>query len=81
MTPEPLSGTAPGRHPGRMAATYAGTRTTTIAAPAQRVHALTDDVREWPRWSPWRASTPQIRRACSGPMPGVGWLKRVAESR
>ena len=66
-----------------MAATYTVTRTTTIAAPAERVHALTGDVREWPQWSPWRASTRRSGVPAPARMPGVGGarLKRVAESR
>ena len=64
MTPEPLSGTAQAPSP------YTGTRTTTIAAPTERVHALTDDVREWPQWSPWRASTRRSGTPAPARMPG-----------
>ena len=59
-------------HTVRMARPYTVTRTTTIAAPAQRVHALVGDFHAWPQWSPWEGLDPQMRRTYSGPDAGVG---------
>lgn len=43
-----------------------------IEAPADRVHALLDDFREWQKWSPWEGVDPNLRRDYSGPDHGVG---------
>jgi len=51
---------------------YTVTRSTTIAAPLQRVHALVADFHEWPRWSPWEDLDPAMRRSYSGADAGVG---------
>lgn len=48
------------------------TRSTTIAAPRERVHALIDDFREWRRWSPWEDVDPELRRDYSGADSGAG---------
>lgn len=48
------------------------TRSTTIAAPRERVHGLIDDFREWRRWSPWEDVDPELRRDYSGADSGVG---------
>ena len=63
---------APAGHTGCMATPYTVTRTTTIAAPAERVHALVNDFHEWSRWSPWEDYDPQMRRTYTGPDSGVG---------
>ena len=55
-----------------MGTPYTVTRTTTIAAPPQRVHALVNDFHEWSRWSPWEDYDPQMRRTYTGPDAGVG---------
>ena len=55
-----------------MATPYTVTRTTTIGAPAQRVHALVNDFHEWPKWSPWEDLDPSLARTYSGPDAGVG---------
>ena len=55
-----------------MATPYTVTRTTTIDAPAERVHALVNDFHEWQQWSPWEGLDPQMRRTYSGPDAGVG---------
>lgn len=47
-------------------------RSTEIAAPRERVHALIDDFHEWTRWSPWEDVDPELRRTYSGPERGVG---------
>ncbi|XVX20103.1 hypothetical protein ACQP1U_17750 [Actinomycetota bacterium] len=45
-----------------MAQTYTVSRTTTIAAPADRIHALIRDFHEWVAWSPWEGLDPEMRR-------------------
>ena len=47
-------------------------RTTRVAAPPERVHALIEDFREWRRWSPWEEVDPDLRREYSGPDSGPG---------
>jgi carbon monoxide dehydrogenase subunit G len=47
-------------------------RSTSVAAPADRVHALLDDFRQWQRWSPWEQLDPALRRTFTGPERGVG---------
>ncbi len=47
-------------------------RSTTIAAPRDRVHALIDDFRRWPEWSPWEEIDPQMRREYAGAESGAG---------
>ena len=48
------------------------TRSTTVDAPPERVHALLDDFRAWQRWSPWEDLDPDLRRTYTGPERGVG---------
>ena len=55
-----------------MATSYTVTRTTTIDAPPERVHALVDDFHEWTKWSPWEDLDPALRRTYSGADAGVG---------
>jgi hypothetical protein len=47
-------------------------RSTTIAAPAERLHGLIDDFRAWRAWSPWEDLDPALRRDYSGAESGVG---------
>lgn len=47
-------------------------RSTTIAAPRERVHGLIDDFHAWRAWSPWEDVDPELRRDYSGPESGVG---------
>ncbi len=47
-------------------------RSTTIAAAPERVHALVDDFREWQQWSPWEGLDPDLKRTYTGPERGVG---------
>lgn len=55
-----------------MATPYTVVRTTTIDAPAERIHAYVRDFHEWTRWSPWEGLDPEMRRTYSGPDAGVG---------
>jgi uncharacterized protein YndB with AHSA1/START domain len=47
-------------------------RETTIAAPAERVHALLNDFHQWRSWSPWEGLDPAMERTYDGPTSGVG---------
>lgn len=47
-------------------------RSTTINAPAARVHSLLNDFREWQQWSPWEGLDPDLKRTFTGPATGVG---------
>ena len=47
-------------------------RSTTIAAPRERVHGLIDDFHAWREWSPWEDVDPDLRRDYSGPRSGPG---------
>ncbi len=47
-------------------------RSTTIAAPPERVHALIDDFHAWRQWSPWEELDPNMEREFSGAESGVG---------
>jgi hypothetical protein len=55
-----------------MAKPYTVTRSSTIDAPVERVHAPVADFHEWPKWSPWEDLDPQMRRTYSGPEAGTG---------
>ncbi len=48
------------------------TRQTHIDAPAERVHQLIDDFRNWQQWSPWEGLDPDLQRTYSGPETGTG---------
>ena len=47
-------------------------RSTTIAAPPERVHGLIDDFHNWRQWSPWEDVDPALKREYSGAESGVG---------
>ena len=47
-------------------------RETTIAAPAERIHAFINDFHEWRSWSPWEGLDPNMERAYDGPSSGLG---------
>jgi hypothetical protein len=53
-------------------ADYEVVRSTTIAAPAERLHGLIDDFHAWRAWSPWEDVDPELRRDYSGAESGVG---------
>lgn len=47
-------------------------RSIDVNAPTDAVHALVDDFRAWPRWSPWEGLDPDLQRTYAGPETGVG---------
>jgi hypothetical protein len=47
-------------------------RSTVVAASADSVQALVDDLRAWRGWSPWEELDPAMERTYSGPDSGVG---------
>ena len=55
-----------------MAKDFHVSRSTQIAAPPERIHALLDDFHEWRRWSPWEDLDPDMDRTYAGPDSGVG---------
>lgn len=55
-----------------MAKDFRFSRSRSIAAPPERLHALINDFHEWPKWSPWESLDPQMARNYSGAAAGVG---------
>ena len=53
-------------------ANFQMSRSTTINAPADRVHSHLNDFREWQKWSPWEGLDPDLKRTFTGPETGVG---------
>ncbi|ALE75342.1 MULTISPECIES: SRPBCC family protein [unclassified Pseudonocardia] len=51
---------------------YTVQRRVVVGAPAERVHRLVADLREWRAWSPWEGLDPALEREYSGPEQGVG---------
>ncbi len=47
-------------------------RSISIHAPAERIYALIADFREWPKWSPWEALDPNLKRTMNGMESGAG---------
>lgn len=47
-------------------------RSQRIAAEPARVHALVNDFRQWPAWSPWEDLDPAMTHTYSGAESGVG---------
>ncbi len=47
-------------------------RSQRIAAEPSRVHALVNDFRQWPAWSPWEDLDPAMTHTYSGAESGVG---------
>jgi carbon monoxide dehydrogenase subunit G len=52
--------------------TFRVERSTTIAAPPEKVHALIDDFGRWQSWSPYEKKDPAMKRIRSGPPSGQG---------
>jgi hypothetical protein len=53
-------------------ATYAVTRSTTIAAPPQVVFGQINDFHKWEAWSPWAKIDPAMKQTYSGAPEGPG---------
>ncbi|GAA1391335.1 SRPBCC family protein [Luteococcus peritonei] len=51
---------------------YTVSRSTVIGAPADRVHALIEDLRAWRSWSPWEGLDAELERTYSGSERGEG---------
>ena len=51
---------------------FSAVRSTTVAAPADKVYALIADPREWKRWTVWNQRDPAMQIAYSGPTSGAG---------
>ena len=51
---------------------FAISRSTTIAAPPEKIAALITDFHQWPAWSPWEKLDPAMQRSFSGADKGVG---------
>ena len=52
--------------------TFTVTRSTLIKAPPEKIHAVLNDFKRWPDWSPWEKRDPQMKRTLSGTTGGVG---------
>ena len=53
-------------------ATYLVTRSTTIAAPPEKVFPLVNDFHQWDNWSPWAKLDPSMKTTFEGPPAGPG---------
>lgn len=51
---------------------FAARRSADIRAPADKVFALINDFRQWPKWSPWEKLDPNLKRRLSGTEAGRG---------
>ncbi|GGU12585.1 SRPBCC family protein [Nocardioides albus] len=51
---------------------YEVSRSAVLPCDIGRVHALIDDFREWPAWSPWEELDPDMSRTYSGADAGLG---------
>ncbi len=51
---------------------YEVVRSTTVAAPRERVHGLIHEFRAWREWSPWEDVDPNLKRDYSGAESGAG---------
>jgi uncharacterized protein YndB with AHSA1/START domain len=47
-------------------------RSRTLAAPPEVVHAYVNDFNKWPEWSPWEKLDPTMKKQISGPPTGPG---------
>jgi uncharacterized protein YndB with AHSA1/START domain len=52
--------------------TFRVERSTTIAAPPEKVHALINDFGQWQSWSPYEKKDPAMKRIRNGPVAGQG---------
>ncbi len=74
-------------HATTKSAAFVIQRSTTIAAPPEKVFAFLDDFHHWASWSPWEKLDPALTRSFSGAPRGKGavyaWKgnKKVGEGR
>ena len=54
--------------------TFSVQRSTTIRAPADKIHTLINDFHRWGEWSPWEKLDPEMKRTFSGTPAGVGTI-------
>jgi uncharacterized protein YndB with AHSA1/START domain len=47
-------------------------RSITVAAPAEKIFPLLNDLHQWEAWSPWEKIDPILQRSYSGPQSGKG---------
>lgn len=47
-------------------------RSITIAAPADEIYPLINNLHNWSKWSPWEAKDPGMKKSLSGPEEGKG---------
>lgn len=47
-------------------------RSTTIAAPPEKIFGYVNDLHQWTHWSPWEKLDPNLSREYTGPASGVG---------
>ena len=52
--------------------TFEVSRSTSIAAPPEKILGLVNDFHEWRKWSPWEDIDPNLQRTYSGADAGVG---------
>jgi uncharacterized protein YndB with AHSA1/START domain len=64
-----------------MADTWTVERSTTIAAPAERIYEQLADFHQWRSWSPWEDLDPALQRDYSGPESGTGAVYRWSGNR
>ena len=52
--------------------TFRVSRSATIAAPADRIHLMINNIREFDTWNPYSRKDPQMKSSYSGPASGPG---------
>ena len=52
--------------------TFTVQRSATIKAPPEKIHAVLNDFKRWPEWSPWEKLDPGMKRTLSGAPSGKG---------
>jgi len=55
-----------------MAETFRIARSTTLAAPPERIAPHIEDLRAWEKWSPYEKLDPQMKKTFSGAERGAG---------
>ena len=52
--------------------TFTVQRSATIKAPPEKIHAVLNDFKRWPEWSPWEKLDPSMKRTLGGAASGQG---------